>query len=842
MVLNVSMTGTGSIGDIASGWSVNESVGPVAIGDASSGTGTVSFTSKSTDDSLLVINNDTVSALYTPDYIGDVHGIVQSVTQTGLNTSITHGTMADQFNLDCKVEPVEFGGLYGWLYNMYCAIGIQQRNDYFPVNGSGNSITAARAFFPMNFSSLSSDYLYSFRSFIQDSFIDNAGAGVNFFADVPTLDWIDGNGIATGFLPFMVGTQTGAAGSVTPTNSMVLQLKVLVNDGLATRTYLGCQFGSTRPSDIAYANCFIIDINSNTLIASVTELATETSIQYDLSLLDMGSPILFSFQSGVNSAGQMTIKMYVKDINGTGGSTSALVINNSGGTNWAIRYDSIEGFVDSINAFTTSITGDLTTYLSYFDTTIGAPYSTINFTNLNDFYVRNSGAFPATSGVAWELMQQLASAEHFEFAISGDTLIARSISNVYYLGSSLFEIENVASPPTISPTSTLSGRQINVGYNNAEYLIGVVYDAAADGNNVLSVEAGAVTVTSLKHNVNPISLNQPTRYLASTVNSLPVFTGPLPDGTYFVVDSTGLPISANQWEDYGGSLSVTIDPNDNTAIQVTLTGPLEEIPSTTGPYSLEANDGENSYAALSITGTGVYSYENRLELLTGIDTTKYTRAQVNTILNPFIVSEQAAYDRGVWAAQKASGPVVTFNATVPTTAIDYVGYTSGDLVKYSDSYYRITSNAIGNVSTSINGERCVIVSDMDSNWAIGITPPVNFTVSIASPAVFTSVAHLLQDGYFVSFTTTGRLPNNAATSSPVWGGWVINATANTFQLTATHNGTTPISTLGSTQSGVHSFVTGWYSVEQYDAVWSSYECQDQIIFPFKGFEQTPGGF
>jgi hypothetical protein len=150
------MTGTGTIGNIAPGWSVNESINAVAIGDTGAGTGSVSFSAQATDESLLVINNDIVS---TVGDLGTVHGIVQSVSQTGLNASVTHGTIADKFNLDCAVEPVEWGGLKGWLYNMYCAIGLQQRQNYLP------SIASAGASFPVNFSSMSSDYLYTFSHF-----------------------------------------------------------------------------------------------------------------------------------------------------------------------------------------------------------------------------------------------------------------------------------------------------------------------------------------------------------------------------------------------------------------------------------------------------------------------------------------------------------------------------------------------------------------------------------------------------------------------------------------------------------------------------------------------------
>jgi len=210
---------------------------------------------------------------------------------------------------------------------------------------------------------------------------------------------------------------------------------------------------------------------------------------------------------------------------------------------------------------------------------------------------------------------------------------------------------------------------------------------------------------------------QPERYLAVSTGSSARFVGPLPDGHYFVVDSDGLPISQNQWEDYGASLTVNIDPEDPSAIQVTVTGPYIEIPSTVGPYSIAANDGENEFAALNILGSGVYSGDDVLKLVTGVDPVKYTRATINTIDNPFIVTEENAYDRGVWAAQKASGPVVTLSATVPLSSIDGVGLTCGSLIQYRNSTYRVISSSISAVSVSITAERYVTVADMDAIWS-----------------------------------------------------------------------------------------------------------------------------
>jgi hypothetical protein len=73
-----------------------------------------------------------------------------------------------------------------------------------------------------------------------------------------------------------------------------------------------------------------------------------------------------------------------------------------------------------------------------------------------------------------------------------------------------------------------------------------------------------------------------------------------------------------------------------------------------------------------------------------------------------------------------------------------------------------------------------------------------FTATIASPAVITCNGHGLRNGDTVLFTTTGALPTNLTANTQFF---VINAAANTFQVSATLNGAAVNST--GSQSGTH---------------------------------------
>jgi len=79
-----------------------------------------------------------------------------------------------------------------------------------------------------------------------------------------------------------------------------------------------------------------------------------------------------------------------------------------------------------------------------------------------------------------------------------------------------------------------------------------------------------------------------------------------------------------------------------------------------------------------------------------------------------------------------------------------------------------------------------------------------FTVTIASPAVFTKVAYGLSIGDSLKFTTTGLLPTGLVMGTTYY---IITAgfTVNTFRVSTTLGGTA-VNTSGS-QSGVHKYLT-----------------------------------
>ena len=83
----------------------------------------------------------------------------------------------------------------------------------------------------------------------------------------------------------------------------------------------------------------------------------------------------------------------------------------------------------------------------------------------------------------------------------------------------------------------------------------------------------------------------------------------------------------------------------------------------------------------------------------------------------------------------------------------------------------------------------------------------NFTVTMASPGVFTKTSHGFGNGSRVRLSTTGALPTGLSTGVDYF---VEVLSANTFYLSTTLMGTRIVTS--GTQSGAHSYVQSWFGL------------------------------
>ena len=309
------------------------------------------------------------------------------------------------------------------------------------------------------------------------------------------------------------------------------------------------------------------------------------------------------------------------------------------------------------------------------------------------------------NGNMWEYLQNACAAYNQEIALVDNLITLRDV------GSNEIDLTNVVASPAITPSSTFSGKAVDIVYTNAKKVSDAeVYDAYDDDNRIITVKSKEVVQLTVAANA----------YVSSVLPPLRKFSLPNADGYYIVSDNTGTPVggtSANTaWEDYGGKVEVSINLDVPGSIDIKVTGPFQEIPAYPGPYKLAYSDGSNDYAAFSVTGRGITNDSETLSLQTAADRTKSKQDVAKTINNPFIDTLEMAYDRGVWASAEAAGPRVALSGNIPASSIEGFGLVAGSLIRYNDSQYRVTDATIGNLGVSFNAVRYVTVEEFDALW------------------------------------------------------------------------------------------------------------------------------
>lgn len=314
------------------------------------------------------------------------------------------------------------------------------------------------------------------------------------------------------------------------------------------------------------------------------------------------------------------------------------------------------------------------------------------------------GGVGGVDGNGWQYIQDACSAYGEELSLIENNIVIRPV------GTNTVSLDNIVGAPSIAPSMVLGGRNVEIVYSDSSTTSLAFYNARNDSNRVLSVKAKETVTTTVTLNGTPSILWQPIRSTAAP-------TGNLPNNRYVVSGATGTIIPANQWEDYGGSLKVTISETVPNSADIILTGPIQDIPGNAGPYKIAYTASGTDYAALNIAGFGVTLNNKTLKLQTGADPLKVSNDVAKTITNPFIDTLERAYDRGIWAANNAAGPTVTLTGTIPVSAISSFGIAAGSLVSYRDSAYRITDCTIGNLGVNFTAVRHVTVEEFDAIWA-----------------------------------------------------------------------------------------------------------------------------
>lgn len=231
-----------------------------------------------------------------------------------------------------------------------------------------------------------------------------------------------------------------------------------------------------------------------------------------------------------------------------------------------------------------------------------------------------------------------------------------------------------------------------------------LYNAYEDDNRILSVEAGETAEFIID-----------TGYYAREVfQPIPSDVYPTPPGTYYVSDSTHLPIVAQQWLDFGGR--VEADVTDRGQLIIRITAPAEDIPGTSGPYYLASSDGATRYAELKVNGIGIVSKPVELKLPTGADHERVLTEIAQSVEMPWIVTRRDAYTAANRMALKASAAAPTLSFTASFKEIDALGITAGSVIRFKDGLYRVISCTMNKGGVSVQLDPWTTIGDFDDVW------------------------------------------------------------------------------------------------------------------------------
>ena len=694
MTIEVNVEGAGELGEIAPGWSVQEYATPIVIGETSGGTGQVSLTASAKPTSLFVVNNNIVTV---DDSLGEVTGVVKSVSQTGSSVNVTHGTALAIFDANFDIPALGAGGM---LPVMDLASQLSGR-DKLCVPSDG--------------------YFYS---------LQGHSAGFDILGDVAKPVYTDGSYTAydnsTGqFYPVYYRQQYGSIWASTFTvDSGKVYATTIAGDHfsneeaintsrLAFKTKLDAplswafealpddsNFGSGQEITISCTTAGVLTASGRYRAGGMVQDFLQSA---DLSLsLDVTQELVFFIQYQRPHSGNLY----------------NLNIRICNADNYAIFVEINQDFTADISYWNNNwnASGQIRALYRHqgFDLGAWAPAeyeNPVTYLVSVPIAVGNPVAAQPASNL-WEYMQQACAFFQNEIAAINGTVVVRDIDTIP------IDVDN-HTPITVTPTIALSGRNVEIVYSNSKHVSNAeLYNAREDDNRVISVKASETVKTTVTVAGTIASVNLPS-YSSSPIAGV---------GQYKISDAKGNPVPIRLWNNFGGRLRVdTVDGVPN-AIEVTFIGPtsttgeFNEVsgdpskPLYPGPYKLAYTADGTDYAALSITGSGILSTEETLKLRTAADPDKTAQDVAKTIKNPFVNTLAEAYDRGLPAAVEASGPRVTITGTLPVSAVYGFGFTAGSRIYYLDSIYRVTEATIGVLGVSFTATRHVTVGDFDSFW------------------------------------------------------------------------------------------------------------------------------
>lgn len=735
----MTVDGSGSFGELES-WSVTENATPIAPGDPAAGSGGVQFSGSAEDDSDFLTGDDytltheaygTVSGAITRADLGPLQAslsgdnlitrlsAVRTVPPGGKNpgdlikevfTPLSSGFLFR----DAVVNPTN-GLIYVKVINGPYIFRYSAEGEYlgfFGSNGSGNG-----------------QFLNSANEFYTGNIAVDPSTGNVYVVD-------QGNNRVQWFSP--TGTYLGKFSETSPGKIAIADNRIYMTTrnvvGVSTQAVLRFNLNGTGRTvlntnalgggtfeHIAVTDNYIfvaqLDLSRWTKMtkAGVAQPWREQTFSLDATIPLMLTGFEDRVQIGVRLFGSNNNVTFTRGWQYRVGHEESELINS------AVIFEHLENSTGSVlNQLPVSLEGDLISITGGTNSPTVRFYSadsptpklsrlfqnyldsldaglTLDYRATNDPYI----AAPGWSDSVWTKLNELCVAYGVEIGIDDGTIVIRDI------GVGTLDTEDVT-PVSRSISGEGASRFVDVQYTNATAGVGTVYDSAKDGQGrTFEVGVRETKIEPIQTTNYPVALQQPQR----------VNTFPLQPGQYYLIGSDNLPIAPNQFEVYGGSVTVNVSTTVPGGIDLNLTGPLIPIPGVPGPYRLAISDGSNAYPAFSVVGTGVFANPQTIRMSTGADWSKVT-SEVNgqALSNTFLATRAQAWDRGRWAAVRASGPNASVTFSLSYENSNGFGLTAGSTFEAYEAISRVDSVSFGASGFQVQASLYTTFGDVQPLW------------------------------------------------------------------------------------------------------------------------------
>jgi hypothetical protein len=236
-------------------------------------------------------------------------------------------------------------------------------------------------------------------------------------------------------------------------------------------------------------------------------------------------------------------------------------------------------------------------------------------------------------------------------------------------------------------------------------VVDVIFQQPRAGGGVVWDAATENVSVSIAAGARQTKILYTVNHPAELAQPVPTDTLPIQPGQYYVTDSTGTAVPAATWLAAGGNITLAVGDSPGT-ISATIIGPSAAISGYTGPYSFATGNTATSTPALSIVGNGTFCTP-----------VTFIRAesQGQPFNSPFMDTVDRVLSRG--HAPSAQAPNVSISFTCPVSELPTMGQAVGTIITHDGSKYRIGETQWGNLAAPVTAERHVTIADIDTRWS-----------------------------------------------------------------------------------------------------------------------------